>query len=226
MASKTITRLFDTREHALAAVRDLEAAGFSHDDVGIVASGGDTGRATTPAVDPSTERHSEEHTKSGAGIGATLGTVVGGGAGIAAGLGALAIPGIGPVVAAGVLVAALTGAGAGAAAGGLLGSLTGAGVSEAEAPVYAESVRRGGSMVTVRTDDVRAVEAETILDRHSPVDVQKREADYRAGGWQGYDPDAPVQDLPGTATSRPMGGPTAPGVTPGLTGANPADRRI
>ncbi|WP_218014918.1 general stress protein [Teichococcus rhizosphaerae] len=220
MASRTITRLFDTREHALAALRDLEAAGFSHDDIGIVAN--DAGRDTTPATDPATARHSEEHTKSGAGIGATLGTVVGGGAGLAAGLGALAIPGIGPVVAAGALVAALTGAGAGAAAGGLLGSLTGAGVSEAEAPVYAESVRRGGSMVTVRTDDTRAVEAETILDRHSPVDLKKREADYRAGGWTGYDPDAPVTDIPGTPSSRHVGG-TA---MPGPSGTDPADRRI
>ncbi|MFC4166828.1 hypothetical protein ACFOY6_05765, partial [Pseudoroseomonas aestuarii] len=112
--------------------------------------------------------------------------------------------------------------GAGEAAGGLLGSLTGAGVSEADAPVYAESVRRGGSMVTVRTDDMRAVEAETILDRHSPVDVRKREADYRAGGWQGYDPDAPVTDIPGTPSSRHVGGGTASG----MTGADPADRRI
>ncbi|MFC4166976.1 general stress protein, partial [Teichococcus aestuarii] len=112
MASRTITRLFDTREHAMAAVRDLEAAGFSHDDVGIVAN--DAKRDTTPAVDPSTEHHSEEHTKSGAGIGATLGTLVGGGAGLAAGLGALAIPGIGPVGAVGALLAALTDAGAGA----------------------------------------------------------------------------------------------------------------
>ena len=45
--------------------------------------------------------------------------------------------------------AALAGAGIGAAAGGLLGALTGMGIPEEEAHVYAEGVRRGGTLVTV-----------------------------------------------------------------------------
>ncbi|MCQ4159703.1 hypothetical protein NON00_07160 [Roseomonas sp. GC11] len=200
MTIRTITRLFDTRDHALAAVRELETAGFPPEDVGILASNAasnadgqhatTTSSGTPPGLDPALARnddhHAEQSTKSGAGIGATLGTMVGGGAGLAAGLGALAIPGIGPIVAAGALVAALAGAGAGAAAGGLLGSLTGAGVSEEHAPVYAEGVRRGGSMVVVRADESRATQVETILNRHGPVDVDARAAEYRAGGWEGY----------------------------------------
>src|SRR5439155_20856442 len=85
-----------------------------------------------------------------AGTGASIGTVVGGGAGLLAGLGMLEIPGIGPVVAAGWLVSTAAGAAAGAAAGGLIGSLTGAGVSKEHAHIYAEGVRRGGSLVTAR----------------------------------------------------------------------------
>lgn len=220
MPTQTITRMFDTREHALAAVRDLEAAGFSHDDVGIVASD-TTGGATTTAG----TTHHEHSGSSGAGIGATLGTVVGGGAGLAAALGALAIPGIGPIVAAGALVATLTGAGAGAAAGGLIGALTGAGVSESEAPVYAEGVRRGGSLVTVRADEGRSAMAQDILNRHNPVDISAREADYRAAGWRGYSDDTPgstASDLPGTASSRGMGG----AADPTQSGVLPPDRRI
>ncbi len=131
MATKTISRLFDTREHALAAVRDLEGAGFSPADIGIAASneGATTETAAAPVADA--------ETRSGAGAGAALGSIVGGGAGIAAALGALAIPGFGPIVAAGVLAATLTGVGAGAVAGGLVGSLVGMGVSEEEAHVYA-----------------------------------------------------------------------------------------
>ncbi|HWL80667.1 MAG TPA: hypothetical protein VNR89_06940 [Roseomonas sp.] len=218
MPNHTVTRMFDTREHAIAAVRDLEAAGFSHDDVGIVAS--DTGRDTATT----TTTHHEG--SSGAGIGATLGTVLGGGAGLAAGLGALAIPGIGPIVAAGALVAALTGAGAGAAAGGLIGALTGSGVSESEAPVYAEGIRRGGSLVTVRTDASREAEALNILNRHNPVDIRSREADYRASGWRGtYDDATPgdtATDLPGTASSRGVG----PAADPTQSGSAIPDRRI
>src|SRR5919107_1694440 len=91
-----------------------------------------------------------------------------------AGLGALGTPGLGPSVAAGWLVAALTGAGIGAAAGGLLGALTGAGVSEEHAHVYAEGVRRGGNLVTVRADESRATEAEGIVARHNAVDTEAR----------------------------------------------------
>lgn len=210
--NQTITRMFDTREHALAAVRDLESAGFRHDDLGIVASNADN----TGVVDTGTREHPEavEGAKSGTGIGATLGTLVGGGAGLAAGLGALAIPGIGPVVAAGALVAALTGAGAGAVAGGLIGSLTGAGVAEADAPVYAEGMRRGGSLVTVNVDQTRVAEAEDILARHNPVDVRGREADYRAEGWRGYEEESSIGTdtraasdplMPGAPLGRPMG---------------------
>ena len=214
--NQTITRMFDTREHALAAVRDLEAAGFPHDQLGIVASNADNSGVThTGTADHAVHSDTAEGAKSGTGIGATLGTLVGGGAGLAAGLGALAIPGIGPIVAAGALVAALTGAGAGAVAGGLVGSLTGAGVSESDAHVYVEGMRRGGSLVTVSADDTRRAEAERILDSHGPVDTRARETDYRAGGWNGYDEDSSIgatRDgvatdplVPGTPLTRPIG---------------------
>ena len=51
MAMRTITRLFDTRDHAMAAVRDLEAAGFRHEDVSILANNAEGQRsdvATAP----------------------------------------------------------------------------------------------------------------------------------------------------------------------------------
>jgi hypothetical protein len=187
MSQRTITRLYDTREHAVAAISDLEAAGFSHDDLGIVATNPDNTTYTD-----TTPHHDRAETKSGTGIGAALGTFLGGGAGLAAALGAIAIPGIGPLVAAGALATTLVGAGTGAVAGGLVGSLTGHGVHESEAPVYAEGMRRGGSLVTARVDESRAAEVEAILSRHSPVDIAAREADYRASGWSGYDDDAPI----------------------------------
>ncbi|MBP0493648.1 general stress protein [Pararoseomonas indoligenes] len=205
MTMRTIARLYDTYADASSAVNALEAAGFSRDDVSIVARNGDnaaTTGTTTDAVDT-------DDAATGAGTGATIGTVLGGGAGVLAGIGALAIPGVGPIVAAGWLVAALTGAGAGAATGGLLGSLVGAGVEERDAHVYSEGLNRGGSLVTVRADEMRASEAEAILARYNPVDTAGREADYRAGGWTGYDrgivadsPDGTPGNPPGTMLSR------------------------
>ena len=177
MAPQTQTWLFDSHAAALAAVRDLEAAGFVRDEVSII--GQDRTVDSTPVEDGA-------DAGTGAAVGASVGGVLGGGAGLLAGIGAVAIPGIGPLVAAGWLAAMLAGVGAGAAAGGLLGSLTGAGVDEREAHVYAEGVRRGGSIVTIRTDQSRMGRAADIMAAHGPVNVATREADYRSAGWQGY----------------------------------------
>lgn len=201
MASRTVARMFDTSAIAHAAVSDLEAAGFAHDDVTYM---GNQGAAANDSVAGS-EGAADS---SGAGTGATLGTVVGGGAGLLAGLGAIAIPGIGPVVAAGWLIAALTGAGVGAAAGGLLGALTSSGLPDDTAESYSEGVRRGGHLVVVRTDDARAAEAERILEARNPVDMTQREAEWREGGWKAGVPADPM--LGAGMTSGASG--AAPGI--------------
>ena len=193
---RTVAHLYDTYDHAQSVVTELEAAGFSHDNVSIVANQGvsdayNTAPTTTTATttgDYTSAVTTAPAASTGAGTGASIGTIIGGGAGLLAGIGALAIPGIGPIIAAGWLVAALTGAGAGAAAGGLLGSLTGAGIPEDHAHVYAEGVRRGSTLVTVRADDAQVTEAEAIMAKYSPVDVAQRGTDYRGtGGWDRFD---------------------------------------
>ncbi len=188
---RTVAHLYDTYENAQQVVTELERSGFSHDDVSIVANQGIAPAETAggmTAADPAYTTTTAPSAATGAGTGASVGTLVGGGAGLLAGIGALAIPGVGPVIAAGWLVATLTGAGVGAAAGGLLGSLTGAGVPDEHAHVYAEGVRRGSTLVTVRSDDSRATEAEMIMQRYHPVDIAQRGADYRSGGdWDRFD---------------------------------------
>ena len=209
MAIQTLTRLFDSNEDAAAVVRSLEAAGVPHGDISIIANGATTG-STTGHVAGTSE---DEAGSAGAGAGATVGTVLGGGAGLLAGLGAMAIPGVGPVVAAGWLIATLTGAGVGAAVGGsvggLVGALTRAGVSEHEAHVYAEGVRRGGSLVTVRVDDSRAAEASAILDGRPPVDVTSRRAQYVQTGWERFDETASAYAPTTTDALRPTAGVSA-----------------
>jgi len=189
MTDQTYARLYDTYASATNAVHALEAAGFSEDHISVVSSQHENADA-----DPATG--------SAAGTGASIGTIVGGGAGLLAGLGALAIPGVGPLVAAGWLVAALTGAGAGAAAGGLLGSLTSAGVSEDEAHVYAEGVKRGGTLVTVRAEATQIARAKAIMNAHGPVDHTARAGEYRADGWTGYGTDGTSANPSGTMASR------------------------
>lgn len=201
MAVITLTRLYDRREDAVAVVQALEQAGFRHDDLSIV------WRGTTTAPSPVAGRGDTVATAAGegsaTGTGATIGTVLGGGAGLLAGIGAVAIPGVGPVVAAGWLIATLTGAGVGAlvggGAGGIIGALTSSGVSEADANVYAEGIRRGGTLVTLRTDTARQAEAERILEAQPPVDPLARRREYEFVGWSCFDPNSPTDapsDMP------------------------------
>jgi hypothetical protein len=171
MVTRTATALFHSYASAADAVSRLEAAGIPHDNISIVSN------------DESNTGKYGNHP--GTGAGASLGTVVGGGAGLLAGLGMLAIPGLGPVVAAGWLASTLVGAGVGAAAGGLVGALTDAGVDHSDADAYAEGVRRGGTLVTVRADESQIARATQILDVDGAVDLDERRTAWGQEGWTG-----------------------------------------
>lgn len=179
---KTVTGLFDTYGHATSAVSALEARGIPSDDISIVSNNSEN-----------SHRHEDNDNGAaeGAGTGAGIGAVVGGAGGLLTGLGIMAIPGVGPVVAAGWLAAtaagAIAGAVAGGAAGGLIGALTDSGVSEEEAHVYAEGVRRGGTLVTARVDDDLQTEAEAILTQSNRVDPAARRQAYSEQGWTKFD---------------------------------------
>jgi hypothetical protein len=169
--TRTLTRSYDSYETARSVVEQLEAAGVSSSDISIVGRDG---------------MSDETNAAEGAGIGAG----VGGTAGLLAGLGLLAIPGIGPVVAAGWLASTAAGAVAGAAAGGLVGSFVKEGHDPNEAEYYAETVRRGGSVVSVRAEPEHEAAIQAILDGATPIDRSVREAEYRAGGWSRFDENA------------------------------------
>jgi len=181
---KTLSRVYDTYAQARNAVSAIEAAGVPSSEVSIVANK----YVSDKYADVSDVSKASE----GAGTGAGIGGAVGGGAGLLAGLGLLAIPGLGPVVAAGWLAALAVGAVAGAATGGLVGALIGAGIPDDHAHVYSESVRRGGTLVSVRVDDGDASRIQAILDRYKPIDPVQRGADYRKDGWTTFDPKAPA----------------------------------
>ena len=174
----TVTGLFDHYSDATSAVDQLKAAGISEDDISIVSKNADG-------------RYKDNDVGEDAGTGAGIGAAVGGVGGLLTGLGIMAIPGVGPVVAAGWLAAtaagAVTGAVVGGAAGGLIGALTDSGVDERDAHVYAEGVRRGGTLVTAKVDEGRAAEAEAILQRSNWVDLPTRRTAYEGQGWTAFD---------------------------------------
>jgi len=85
----------------------------------------------------------------GAAAGAGSGAVLGGALGLLAGIGALAIPGVGPLIAAGPIMAALAGVGVGGAVGGFTGALIGLGIPEYEAKRYEGRMQKGAILLSV-----------------------------------------------------------------------------
>ncbi|MGY4330917.1 hypothetical protein ACVWWG_005334 [Bradyrhizobium sp. LB7.2] len=183
----TISRLYDNYSDAQRAVTSLESAGVPHSDLSIVANNSDNWYSTDKKVDR--DRDGVDDRAEGAATGAGLGAGLGGAAGLLAGLGLLAIPGLGPVVAAGWLASTALGAVAGGATGGVVGALTQAGVSDEEAPLYAEGVRRGGTLVSARVPDADRARYEAILNQ-SAVNLRDRSAAWQKAGWKSYDPSA------------------------------------
>src|SRR5215468_10611641 len=143
MAGKNIAvyGIYQDRVHAEDAVDALIANGFRSEDISVL----------MPENIGTKDFATQKSTKApeGAATGAGAGAVVGGTLGLLAGIGALAIPGLGPLIAAGPIMAALAGAGAGGVTGGLIGSLVGMGIPEYEAKRYEGRVKSGHILLSV-----------------------------------------------------------------------------
>jgi len=189
---QTVVGLFDNIADAQRVVKDLVDAGFSRDRISLIVGDAANDYAKHLKTGTQTTASTDDDVKAGEGAG--FGAVVGALTGIIAGLGALAIPGIGPVLAAGPLLAAATGgavgAVAGAATGGLVAGLVKTGVPEEDAQYYAEGVRRGGALVTVHAQENMARKAYDIMNRDGAVNIDERAASWKQSGWKGFDANA------------------------------------
>ncbi len=182
----TVVGLFDDFETARKVVHDLVKRGFEPDHISIVSRDNDQEFSAEAEMDDYHEAVDRVKNERMGAVG--VGSVVGGSLGLLAGLAALTIPAIGPVVAAGPIIAGLYGVSAGAAAGGFVGWLSKSGVKPEKAEAYAEGVRRGGALVVVHTDSVKAEKAWKVMEIFGAVDVEDRAEDWHADGWEGYLP--------------------------------------
>jgi hypothetical protein len=165
MASKkAVFGMLTSRQQAESIVVQLQNVGFSTSDISVV----------FPDLEGTRDFAFEKHTKApeGAAVGGAAGGAIGGTLGLLAGIGALAIPGLGPLIAAGPIMAALSGAAAGAAVGGLTGALVGMGIPEIEAKQYEAKIRGGGVLLSVHVEDANERRrAKEILDRSGATNV-------------------------------------------------------
>ncbi|KJS16398.1 MAG: membrane protein [Peptococcaceae bacterium BRH_c4b] len=157
---KTILATFPTRDSAERAIQELRSKGFEN-EISMISRENqkddwvDNKHAPATGGDP---------VMNGAGTGGTVGGIIG----LAAGVGALAIPGIGPVLAAGPIAGLLSGA----ATGGIAGGLVDWGIPAERGRFYEDKVKQGNIMVTVRCDQGKIDEAAKILRNSGGKDVE------------------------------------------------------
>jgi hypothetical protein len=142
--NKAVFGIYDSRAEVERAVDALKLDGFVAHDISVL----------LPDKKGSQEFAHTKNTKApeGAATGASTGVVIGGALGWLVGIGALAIPGVGPLIAAGPIVSALAGAGIGGTFGGISGALIGLGIPEYEAKRYEGIVREGGILLSVHVE--------------------------------------------------------------------------
>jgi hypothetical protein len=166
MAGKNMAAfgIYSTNLAAERAVDQLVAAGFSNQDVSVLMS--DRQGAKDFAAEKNTKA------PEGATTGAGVGGAVGGTLGLLAGIGALAIPGVGPLIAAGPIMGALAGLGVGGTVGGLVGALIGLGIPEYEAKRYEGRVKDGGVLLSVHCNSSQEVSrAKDLLKATGAEDI-------------------------------------------------------
>lgn len=146
MALKNIAvfGIYHSASEAERAVDHLIGAGFANSRISVLLP--DDAGTRDFAYKKSTKA------PEGAATGVTAGGVVGGTLGLLAGIGALAIPGVGPLIAAGPIVASLAGLGIGGAVGGMVGALVGMGIPEYEAKRYEGHMKDGGTLLSVHCE--------------------------------------------------------------------------
>lgn len=181
--TSTILATFDNVDDALDAISELSESGYNRSDLGLA------------LYDPKNQYAAYIDNDVTGEEGASFGAVMGGLFGAVVGLAAITVPGIGPVIAAGPLAAAagaLAGAGIGAASGAVTGGITGSlvklGIPQEDTDYYAESLRQGAALLTVTAHEFDSDRAIHIVRKYHPIDVDRRVAQWRARGWEGFDP--------------------------------------
>jgi hypothetical protein len=156
--------IYSSATQAELAVDTLVSEGFSNADVSVLMAD----------HQGSKDFAHEKNTKApeGTTTGVAAGGAIGGTLGLLAGIGALAIPGVGPLIAAGPIMGALAGLGVGGAVGGIIGALVGMGIPEYEAKRYEGRIKEGGVLLSVHCDTSAQIErAQSILKRTGASDI-------------------------------------------------------
>jgi uncharacterized membrane protein len=163
--NRTVIGLFENYQAADTTFKALERAGFAREQLHVL--------SREYVIKERLEEEQVEGALKDVAKGAVGGTAIGGLLGLLVGIGAIAIPGIGPVIAAGSITTALAtaagGATVGAVAGSLASGIAGRGLSEEDVQRYAAGLKQGGLLLIVHTDEQHEPLAAEILEQTGVV---------------------------------------------------------
>lgn len=166
--NKRIVGVFAAEYEASRAIEELKRQGCRTEDISIIARNNE--HANTLRDESGTQA------PEGIATGAATGGLLGGLTGLLMGIGALAIPGIGPIIAAGPLAVTLAGAAIGAGSGGLVGGLIGLGIPEEEAKRYDNYVDKGHILVMVDVEgEQKEEEVKRIFVQYNSLNANRFE---------------------------------------------------
>lgn len=166
MKNHAVVGIVKTTPQAEQLVSELKNYGFLDNDISVL----------FPDKEGTKDFAHDNSTKApeGAVAGATTGGVIGGALGLLAGIGALAIPGVGPLIAAGPIMATLSGAAVGATVAGVAGALIGMGIPEYEAKIYEGKIRDGNILIAAHGEDKEQLKkAEEIFKANQATDIHR-----------------------------------------------------
>ncbi|HVA25432.1 MAG TPA: hypothetical protein VMW62_13695 [Chloroflexota bacterium] len=147
--------MFDSEDQAQEAFRQLQDAGVSGDDIGLVL------RQETRQQERREEFVHDADRWAGAGVGAAVGGTGGWIAGAVVAGAALAVPVVGPVLAIGALAGIVSAAGG--TLGWLAGGLAARGIEHPEASFYQSAVEEGGVLMTVKAEESNVERVRAVL---------------------------------------------------------------
>jgi hypothetical protein len=194
MRDKIVVALYDHFADAKNAVAAVIGAGVPSDRLALLANDS-TGDHPALSINPAYAREqfdADSEAQSPVFVGAEVGVGLGGVLGFVAGISTIAIPGLGFLLAAGTWATVAAGAAAGGVIGAVVGSLVRHGVSTKDAHLFAEGLKRGGTLLTCTVDEGKVAEVSGIFKKHNAVDIEERAADWTAEGWVSLEGVAPA----------------------------------
>lgn len=158
MSSKrTVIGVFESRQQAETSVNKLRQQGFTHEEISILAKKNEGDAGQSPAY------HNDTVVD-----GVATGGTIGGFGGLMAAVGALAIPGFGPIIALGPIAAVLSGV----VTGGIAGGLIDFGIPAERGKEYEAQIHEGKVLAIIRAESSKVNEAAEILRQNGAKDVE------------------------------------------------------